>query len=59
MLDEADKMMDMGFSDDILNIVRQLPNRAADAAVFGHHAQQNPGVLAADSARTRRKSGWP
>ncbi|MCB2411199.1 DEAD/DEAH box helicase [Hymenobacter sp. BT178] len=25
VLDEADKMMDMGFSDDILNIVRQLP----------------------------------
>ncbi|GAA4497080.1 hypothetical protein GCM10023172_11440 [Hymenobacter ginsengisoli] len=25
VLDEADKMMDMGFADDILNIVRQLP----------------------------------
>ncbi|RPD48041.1 DEAD/DEAH box helicase [Hymenobacter sediminis] len=25
VLDEADKMMDMGFSDDILSIVRQLP----------------------------------
>ena len=25
VLDEADKMMDMGFSDDIFNIVRQLP----------------------------------
>ena len=25
VLDEADKMLDMGFSDDILNIVRQLP----------------------------------
>ncbi|SNC59298.1 Superfamily II DNA and RNA helicase [Hymenobacter gelipurpurascens] len=25
VLDEADKMMDMGFSDDIMNIVRQLP----------------------------------
>jgi superfamily II DNA/RNA helicase len=27
VLDEADKMMDMGFSDDILNIVRQLPKK--------------------------------
>ncbi|WP_073111805.1 DEAD/DEAH box helicase [Hymenobacter daecheongensis] len=27
VLDEADKMMDMGFSDDILNIVRQLPKQ--------------------------------
>jgi len=27
VLDEADKMMDMGFSDDILNIVRQLPQK--------------------------------
>ncbi len=25
VLDEADKMLDMGFSDDILNIVRQIP----------------------------------
>ncbi|QDA62595.1 DEAD/DEAH box helicase [Hymenobacter jejuensis] len=27
VLDEADKMLDMGFSDDILNIVRQLPKK--------------------------------
>ena len=27
VLDEADKMMDMGFSDDILSIVRQLPKQ--------------------------------
>ena len=27
VLDEADKMMDMGFADDILNIVRQLPQQ--------------------------------
>jgi len=27
VLDEADKMMDMGFADDILNIVRQLPKQ--------------------------------
>ncbi|WP_460614775.1 MULTISPECIES: DEAD/DEAH box helicase [Hymenobacter] len=27
VLDEADKMMDMGFSDDIMNIVRQLPKQ--------------------------------
>ncbi|QNP54102.1 DEAD/DEAH box helicase [Hymenobacter qilianensis] len=27
VLDEADKMMDMGFSDDILNIVSQLPKK--------------------------------
>ena len=27
VLDEADKMMDMGFSDDIFNIVRQLPKQ--------------------------------
>ena len=41
VLDEADRMLDMGFIRDIRKIVAKLPDQAADAAVFGHHARRH------------------
>ena len=41
VLDEADRMMDMGFWPDVRRIVATLPDsaRAADAPLLGHHAR--------------------
>ena len=36
VLDEADRMLDMGFYDDIAFVVKQMSDRAPDHAVFGH-----------------------
>ena len=38
VLDEADRMLDMGFIHDIRKIVAKLPAQAADPVVLGHHA---------------------
>jgi ATP-independent RNA helicase DbpA len=36
VLDEADRMLDMGFFDDIAAVAQAVPQGAADAAVLGH-----------------------
>jgi ATP-dependent RNA helicase RhlE len=38
ILDEADRMLDMGFYDDIMRIERQLAEKQADTALFCYHA---------------------
>ena len=40
VLDEADRMMDMGFWPDVQRIVSRAAGRAADAAVFGDDARR-------------------
>ena len=41
VLDEADRMLDMGFIHDVRKIVAMLPKAAADAAVLGDHAARD------------------
>ena len=41
VLDEADRMLDMGFIHDIRTIVAKLPEGAPDAAVLRHHAARD------------------
>ena len=46
ILDEADRMLDMGFIHDLRRIVAKVPREAANAAVLGH-------------ACRRRFARWP
>jgi ATP-dependent RNA helicase RhlE len=38
VLDEADRMLDMGFHDDIMKIISMLPKKQANPDVLGNHA---------------------
>ncbi len=44
ILDEADRMLDMGFVDDIKTILREVPNEPADRLLLGHGAAPDPGA---------------
>ena len=44
ILDEADRMLDMGFNDDIMKIISFLTKRAANSAFFCYDAVKNQGL---------------
>ena len=54
VLDEADRMLDMGFWPDVRRIVDALPARAPDAAVLGDDAGRDSRLRARTSCATRR-----
>jgi superfamily II DNA/RNA helicase len=41
VLDEADRMLDIGFYDDIMKIISHLPKKKTDTDVQRHHAAEN------------------
>ena len=52
VLDEADRMLDMGFINDIRKIVAKLPVQAANAVLLGDHAQGHRRTRRGDAARS-------
>ena len=57
VLDEADKMLDLGFLPDVEKILQLHPAAAADDAVLGHHARRGRHAGAAPPDAGRRTYG--
>ena len=51
VLDEADRMLDMGFIHDVSKIVAMLPKAAPDPALLGHHAARHRPARGGDPRR--------
>ena len=54
ILDEADRMLDMGFYDDIMKIGKKLPENRQTVIVFGDNASQDSAVSQEYHERTGR-----
>ena len=57
VLDEADRMLDLGFVHEIKRIITKLPPEAPVAAFLGHHAARDPGTRLVNRAQSRARGG--